>query len=81
MLPDVGQAVGERDHPAYALDEGFGSLDEDTLNDAVRALQELRENGRLVGVISHLAELRRQIPARIEVQFGAEGSSAKVHPA
>ena len=66
---------------ALFIDEGFGSLDEDTLNDAIRALQELRENGRLVGVISHLAELRRQIPARIEVQHGPQGSSATVHPA
>ncbi len=66
---------------ALFVDEGFGSLDEDTLNDAIRALQELRANGRLVGVISHVAELRRQIPARIEVQRGPEGSIAKVHPA
>jgi exonuclease SbcC len=66
---------------ALFIDEGFGSLDEDTLNDAIRALQELRENGRLVGVISHVAELRRQIPARIEVQHGPRGSSVKVHPA
>jgi exonuclease SbcC len=66
---------------ALFVDEGFGSLDEDTLNDAIRALQELRENGRLVGVISHVAELRRQIPARIEVQRGLHGSHAKVHPA
>jgi exonuclease SbcC len=66
---------------ALFVDEGFGSLDEDTLNDAIRALQELRENGRLVGVISHVAELRRQIPARIEVQRGPDGSIATVHPA
>jgi exonuclease SbcC len=66
---------------ALFVDEGFGSLDEDTLNDALRALQELRENGRLVGVISHVAELRRQIPARIEVARGPEGSVATVHPA
>ena len=63
------------------VDEGFGSLDEDTLNDAIRALGELRENGRLVGVISHVPELRRQIPARIEVKRSPEGSVATVHPA
>jgi exonuclease SbcC len=66
---------------ALFVDEGFGSLDEETLNDAIRALQELRENGRLVGIISHVAELRRQIPARIEVRRGPEGSSVTVHPA
>jgi exonuclease SbcC len=66
---------------ALFVDEGFGSLDEETLNDAIRALQELRENGRLVGIISHVAELRRQIPARIEVRRGPEGSTVTVHPA
>ena len=49
---------------ALFVDEGFGSLDEETLDDAIRALEELRERGRLVGVISHVPELRRRIPAR-----------------
>ena len=66
---------------ALFVDEGFGSLDEETLDDAVRALEELREHGRLVGVISHVPELRRRIPARIEVRRGATGSAAVVHPA
>ena len=60
------------------VDEGFGSLDEDTLDDAIRALEALRENGRLVGVISHVPELRRRIPARIEVRRGAHGAEAEV---
>ncbi len=63
------------------VDEGFGSLDEDTLDDAIRALEELREKGRLVGVISHVPELRRRIPARIEVKRSLDGSVAVVHPA
>ena len=63
------------------VDEGFGSLDEETLDDAIRALEQLRDGGRLVGVISHVPELRRRIPARIEVTRGAEGSRAVVHPA
>ncbi|HEX8907839.1 MAG TPA: SbcC/MukB-like Walker B domain-containing protein, partial [Anaeromyxobacteraceae bacterium] len=62
------------------VDEGFGTLDEETLDDAVRALEELREHGRLVGIISHVPELRRRIPARIEVRRGADGSTAVVHP-
>jgi exonuclease SbcC len=65
---------------ALFVDEGFGSLDEETLDHAVRALEELREQGRLVGVISHVPELRRRIPAQIEVRRGPEGSSAVVHP-
>jgi exonuclease SbcC len=66
---------------ALFVDEGFGSLDDETLDDAIRALEELREHGRLVGVISHVAELRRRIPARIEVKPSPEGSVAVVHPA
>jgi exonuclease SbcC len=66
---------------ALFVDEGFGSLDEETLDHAIRALEELRERGRLVGVISHVAELRRRIPARIEVRRGVEGAVATVHPA
>ncbi len=66
---------------ALFVDEGFGSLDDETLDDAVRALEALREHGRLVGVISHVAELRRRIPARIEVRPGPDGSVAVVHPA
>ena len=62
------------------VDEGFGSLDEDTLDDAVRALEELREHGRLVGIISHVPELRRRIPASIEVRRTPEGSVAHVRP-
>jgi exonuclease SbcC len=61
------------------VDEGFGSLDEETLDHAVRALEELREHGRLVGIISHVPELRRRVPARIEVRREGEGSTATVH--
>ncbi len=63
------------------VDEGFGSLDEETLDLAVRALEELGGHGRLVGVISHVPELRRRIPARIEVVRTADGSRAIVHDA
>ena len=65
---------------ALFVDEGFGSLDEETLDDAVRALEGLGKSGRLVGVISHVPELRRRIPARIEVRRGERGAVAEVHP-
>ena len=64
---------------ALFVDEGFGSLDEESLDDAVRALQALGENGRLVGIISHVAELRGRIPARIEIRRDATGPTALVH--
>lgn len=59
------------------VDEGFGALDPDALELALDTLLELQSSGRLVGVISHVAELREVIPARLEVRGGSAGSSAR----
>lgn len=47
------------------IDEGFGSLDTDTLDLAIRTLEGLKEGGRLVGIISHVESLRERIPVRL----------------
>lgn len=60
------------------IDEGFGSLDPETLELAFQALGELLKSGRLVGVISHVAELTEWIPARLEVTKGKNGSHARL---
>lgn len=52
---------------AMFVDEGFGSLDEDALNQAVRALQGLAEGNRMVGIISHVPELKDRIPKKMVV--------------
>ena len=57
------------------VDEGFGSLDEDTLQQAMRALQGLTEGNRLVGIISHVSELRRAIDRQIVVTKEKSGGS------
>ena len=57
------------------LDEGFGSLDEDSLNTALEALGEIRREGRMIGIISHVAALRERIAARINVIPKHEGTS------
>lgn len=57
------------------IDEGFGSLDEETLELAMRALDELRAGGRTVGVISHVAAMKEQIPAQLVVTAGDHGPS------
>ena len=57
------------------LDEGFGSLDEDSLNTALEALGEVRREGRIIGVISHVAALRERIAAQIRVIPKNEGVS------
>lgn len=60
------------------VDEGFGSLDEDTLNIAMQALDRLQAQGRKVGVISHLRELTERIGVQIEVQPQRAGCSRVV---
>jgi len=60
------------------IDEGFGSLDADTLDLAIRTLEGLKEGGRIVGIISHVESLRERIPARLEVTSGVNGSSVKL---
>ncbi|MFF3669283.1 AAA family ATPase [Microtetraspora malaysiensis] len=57
------------------VDEGFGTLDEDTLDDVLDILDGLREGGRAVGIVSHVAELRTRIPAQIRVRKGRGGST------
>ena len=61
---------------ALFIDEGFGSLDADTLDTAMRALEAIRQGGRVVGIISHVAELQRRIPTMIRVSRTASGSAA-----
>lgn len=61
------------------VDEGFGSLDEDSLDQAIRALAGLSEGSRLVGIISHVSELKQKIDKQIIVKKnGAEGSTAEI---
>ena len=57
------------------IDEGFGSLDAETLDIAMRTLDELRQGGRVVGVISHVEAMKDQIPARLVVEVTPEGPS------
>ena len=59
------------------VDEGFGSLDPESLDAALRALIDLQEGGRMVGVISHVAEMLQQIPTRLEVTGGRTCSTAR----
>ena len=57
------------------LDEGFGSLDEDTLGTALEALSTLQQSGKLIGIISHVAALKERIPIQIRVQPNSNGKS------
>ena len=61
------------------VDEGFGSLDEEALRQAMKALMELSEGNRLVGIISHVGELKEQISRQVFVtKERAGGSRAEI---
>ncbi len=57
------------------IDEGFGSLDSETLRIAMEALERLQNHGRKIGVISHLGDMIERIPTRIHITKGASGKS------
>ena len=57
------------------LDEGFGSLDADTLETVAAAIEELGAQGRVVGVVTHVRELAERLPVRYEVRKGPSGST------
>ncbi|MFF2655953.1 AAA family ATPase [Kitasatospora sp. NPDC058032] len=57
------------------IDEGFGSLDEHTLEEVMDVLDGLRERDRAVGIVSHVADLRSRIPAQLLVRKGRHGST------
>ncbi|CAM3930268.1 AAA family ATPase [Kibdelosporangium persicum] len=60
------------------VDEGFGTLDADTLDEVMDTLDELRAGGRVVGLVSHVEELRQRIPVRLRVRKARTGSSLEV---
>ncbi|MFJ6998073.1 SbcC/MukB-like Walker B domain-containing protein, partial [Streptomyces sp. NPDC003090] len=60
------------------IDEGFGSLDDQTLDEVLDVLDSLRERDRSVGIVSHVPDLRRRIPAQLEVVKGRDGSHVRL---
>ncbi|MFC6706910.1 SbcC/MukB-like Walker B domain-containing protein [Flexivirga alba] len=74
----VLEAAGGRRLETLLVDEGFGSLDEDSLEQVLDVLDGLRAGGRNVGIVSHVPELRARIPAQIRVCKTAHGSTVQV---
>jgi DNA repair protein SbcC/Rad50 len=60
------------------LDEGFGTLDPESLEVVVEAIEQLGGDGRMVGVITHVQELAIRLPARVEVEKSPRGSTLRV---
>jgi exonuclease SbcC len=63
------------------IDEGFGTLDDQTLDEVLDVLDGLRERDRSVGIVSHVADLRRRIPVQLEVVKERHGSAVRLRTA
>jgi exonuclease SbcC len=74
----VTQEAGGADLDTLFVDEGFGSLDADTLDDVMDTLDSLRDGGRVVGVVSHVAEMRDRIPTQLLLSKSRRGSAVAI---
>jgi len=74
----VQQSAGGIHLDAMFIDEGFGSLDTETLDIAVKTLSEMAGTDRLVGIISHVNELRERIDKQIQIEKTTKGSKIKM---
>ena len=74
MADVIAQTAGNVKIDALFIDEGFGALDEESRLRAIRILQQLAEGKRLVGIISHVPELKEQMERQIVVKKTEKGS-------
>ncbi|MCX6395151.1 MAG: SMC family ATPase [Propionibacteriales bacterium] len=77
LADTVAHEAGGTDIDTLFIDEGFGSLDADTLEDVMDTLDSLRDGGRVVGLVSHVPELRSRITTQLEVTKGRSGSQVR----
>ena len=76
-LADVVKAeAGGVDLDTLFIDEGFGSLDAATLDEVMAVIDDLRDRGRVIGIVSHVPDLKDRVPERLEVRRLPDGSSA-----
>ena len=71
----VQQEAGGLDIETLFVDEGFGSLDDQALEQVMDALEGLRSGGRVVGLVSHVPELKQRVGAQLQVVKGRQGST------
>ncbi|WP_394232345.1 AAA family ATPase [Niallia oryzisoli] len=75
----VQQYAGGVSLETMFIDEGFGTLDPESLDQSIEALIDIQSSGRLVGIISHVPELKERIDARLEVMATKSGSRTEFH--
>ncbi|MDQ2782375.1 MAG: hypothetical protein M3Y26_07545, partial [Actinomycetota bacterium] len=74
----VREEAGGFDLNTLFIDEGFGTLDEESLEQVMAVLDGLRDGGRCVGVVSHVSDLRSRVPAQVRVDKTATGSTVTI---
>lgn len=74
----VQQEAGGVEIETLFVDEGFGSLDEQALEQVMDALENLRDGGRVVGLVSHVAEMKQRIGTQLQVIKGRHGSTLEI---
>ena len=77
MADQIQQSSAAINLDMMFIDEGFGSLDEHSRNQAVRVLQDMAEGSRLIGIISHVSELKQEIEDQLIVNKNENGSYVK----
>ncbi len=77
----LGGSGSGRRFEALFVDEGFGSLDPDALDQAVDALHQIHSSGRMVGVITHVEAMKQQLPIGIEIIRREDGRGSTLHAA
>jgi exonuclease SbcC len=75
LADTVSHEAGGTQLETLFIDEGFGALDARTLDGVMDTLDALRDGGRVVGLVSHVAELRNRVPSQLEVRKARAGST------
>ncbi|MEZ4460267.1 MAG: SMC family ATPase [bacterium] len=78
LSQQVQDAAGALSLDSLFIDEGFGTLDPETLETVAEAVEALRDTGRVVGIITHIAELTNRLPVRLRVNKSVEGSQVVI---
>lgn len=75
-MADVVQAhAGGVQLDTLFIDEGFGTLDEESLDQAISCLKDLQKGNRMLGIISHVPKLKQEIPAKLQITPSPKGST------
>ena len=77
LADTVSHEAGGTQLDTLFIDEGFGALDATTLDSVMDTLDALRDGGRVVGLVSHVAELRNRVPSQLEVRKARRGSTVR----